>query len=139
MRVKITLAVTRPLSNLIEEANAVPAASGNQAPRRLRRLAGRALSTPFIRTRITRSFTWAHGEDARRQAEREEQERGPNQARFTELVALHEENLEMAEERRRNRPARRSPAFLVTFFFVSINYASQWLFWAGYVETAGER
>lgn len=112
----------------------------NPLIRRVRRLAGRALSAvPFIRTRITRSFNRANEEDTRRRTERERQERGPSHERFRELDALHLENLRADEEKRRKRPSSRSPAFLATVFFVSMNYVSQWLFWAGYVETVGER
>ncbi|KAM7190919.1 hypothetical protein V8F33_009152 [Rhypophila sp. PSN 637] len=150
IRVKLILAITRPLNNLIEEANAAPGPTDieagetntngeRQIPRRIRRLAGLALSVPFLRNRITRSFTSASEEDTRRRTERPEEERGPNMVRFNELVARHEENLRVEDEMRRTRPTRRSPAFLFTFFFVSINYASQWLFWAGFVETAGEK
>jgi len=107
----------------------------------LRHFAGRCLSFGPIRTRIANSLQWAVRQQEDREREIAEAEQGPERERFNEILQQLERNRNLAEVRAGNSrlPSVRGFILFITTSFVTINYISQWLFWSGYVETAGER
>ncbi|KAK5661229.1 hypothetical protein OQA88_11122 [Cercophora sp. LCS_1] len=154
--VNTTVKVMTPLSRLADSAAEPSQEPGSEASpghlgaiktltkhlvRFVRRLPGRTLATAPLRTRINDSLDWATREQQKRATEIAREEKGPDESRFNEIVQQIMDNRDAARRRAESSriPTRRSVIFFITGTFVTINYISQWLFWSGYVETAGER
>jgi len=146
------ITVTAPLNRLVESIpqssrHTDPENAKNHATRtsRLcslpRRLARRCLSFRLVRVRIANSLRWAQGQQEAQNLRIREAEQGPSRDRFREILERLAQNRTVADKRDQNSllPSARGAILFITTVFVVINYISQWLFWSGYVETAGER
>jgi len=98
---------------------------------------GRVLSRWPFSSVVKRLHAWSTKVDAeeRRRLAGAELVPGPNEQEFRDLERI------MAEEETEydNFSFAKRFAYAATFFFVTINYLSQWLFWSGYVESSGQR
>lgn len=109
---------------------------------RPRHLLGRFLSHWPFRNMIVFTSAWAERQTNHRRQQIEKAEEGPDRDRFNELVGIRVYNMANPPQTPRWRawlPSARKGIFYATAFFVTMNYLSQWLFWVGYVENAGDR
>jgi hypothetical protein len=133
--VGIIHSTTTWLQILINDANQDPPAQ----PSNLCRFLGRTLSRLHLSTVNQTLLNWAERKQERQLRRLQVARAGPDREFFEQLLLERDRRILHGPKKSWWVPSFKRVALLLTLSCVIVNYASQWLFWAGFIESSGER